>query len=225
MIGVYDYTVILTYLSALSAGTGIVFSLTGTGHPFVGMVFLMFCGLFDAFDGKVARTKKDRTPLEKNYGIQIDSLSDIVAFGVLPVCIGNALLKCSPEYSEMWEGSETTVLSVLLVIIMIAYILAGLIRLAYYNVTEEERQSQETGSRKYYEGLPITAAAVFFPLLLMLHYITEKDLTIVYFVMMAIITICFVVKIKIPKIDTKGIIILCVIGLGELIVILNYMFF
>ena len=61
MIGIYDYTVVLTYLSLLSAGTGIVVALSGQGHPFLGIFFLLFCGLCDAFDGKVASTKKNRS--------------------------------------------------------------------------------------------------------------------------------------------------------------------
>ena len=39
MIGVYDYTVILTYLSLLSAGAGIFVSLSGGGHPYLGIFF------------------------------------------------------------------------------------------------------------------------------------------------------------------------------------------
>ena len=58
MLGFYDYTVVLTYLSLLSAGSGIVVSLSDGGHPYWGIFFLLLCGLFDAFDGKVARTKE-----------------------------------------------------------------------------------------------------------------------------------------------------------------------
>ena len=72
MIGFFDYTTILTYASLASAVLGIVVSLSGAGHPFIGSFFLLFCGLCDAFDGKVARTKSNRTEQEKNYGIQID---------------------------------------------------------------------------------------------------------------------------------------------------------
>lgn len=88
MIGFYDYTVILTYLSILSGTTGIILCLNGVGHPYLGMFFLLFSGLCDTFDGKVARSKKDRTEQMKKFGIQIDSLSDLIAFGVLPV-LGN----------------------------------------------------------------------------------------------------------------------------------------
>ena len=79
MIGFYDYTVILTYFSLLSATTGIVVSLSGGGHPYYGCFFLLFCGFCDAFDGKVARTKQGRTRAEMDFGIQIDSLSDLAS--------------------------------------------------------------------------------------------------------------------------------------------------
>ena len=105
MIGVYDYTVILTYLSLLSASSGIVVSLWGKGHPFIGIFFLLLCGLLDAFDGKVARTKADRTELEKKFGVQIDSLSDLVAFGVLPACIGASLIKNELFLKRVFPGS------------------------------------------------------------------------------------------------------------------------
>ena len=41
----------------ISATCGIIFCLNNIGHPYIGMLFLLFCGLCDAFDGKVARTK------------------------------------------------------------------------------------------------------------------------------------------------------------------------
>ena len=67
MIGFYDYTVILTYLSLMSGTIGIMLCLNGMGHPYLGMFFLLFSGLCDTFDGKVARTKKDRTPQMKKF--------------------------------------------------------------------------------------------------------------------------------------------------------------
>ena len=59
MIGFYDYTVILTYISFASAVSGIFCA--STGHVRWAIVFLAFSGLCDMFDGKVASTKKDRT--------------------------------------------------------------------------------------------------------------------------------------------------------------------
>lgn len=64
MIGVYNYTVVLTYLSLVSAAAGTMFAVNG--HYRIALVCLALSGLFDMFDGKVARRKKDRTFEEKN---------------------------------------------------------------------------------------------------------------------------------------------------------------
>ena len=106
MIGIFDYTVVLTYLSLASAALGSIIALTGNGHPYIGAFFLLFCGLCDAFDGKVARTKKDRTDRGRKFGIQIDSLSDVVAFGVLPACIGYAAMNTSPLFSGIFPRAS-----------------------------------------------------------------------------------------------------------------------
>ena len=145
MIGIYDYTVILTYLSALSAifGMGLVI----TGHPLWATFCLLFCGLCDMFDGKVARTKKNRSETDRAFGIQIDSLSDVVAFGVLPAVM--VLFLCQ----GCWYAYVISPL----------YVLAGVIRLAYFNVTEEMRQKNTDDGLKSYSGLPITSAAMIFP--------------------------------------------------------------
>ena len=110
MIGVYDYTVILTYLSIISGVVGIIVTMTGIGHPYFGTLFLMVSGILDAFDGRVARTKKNRSDFERKFGVQIDSLSDLICFGVLPAAIGLALLRVSGIFTEIvrrkdYEGS------------------------------------------------------------------------------------------------------------------------
>ena len=227
MIGIYDYTVLLTYISLLSASTGIVVSLSGTGHPYIGMFFLLLCGLCDAFDGKVARTKKNRTEMERNFGIQIDSLSDLVAFGVLPACIGTALLWNSPFLNEVVFGAEQKLLAMsvkyLLFAILILYVLAAMIRLAYYNVTEEERQKTEgSTARRYFVGVPVTSASVIFPLVLLLEYITARDISIVYFVITLLLGLAFVSKVRVPKPGLRGIIIMIAIGAVEFAALLIF---
>ena len=76
LIGFYDYTVVLTYLSLVSSLTGMVCVCRDYFWPAVGC--LMFSGVCDMFDGIVARSKKNRTADEKNFGIQLDSLCDVV---------------------------------------------------------------------------------------------------------------------------------------------------
>ena len=220
MIGFYDYTVILTYLSLISASCGIMVALSGSGHPYIGTFFLLFCGLCDAFDGKVARTKKDRSQAACSFGVQIDSLSDLVAFGVLPAAIGSAMLRWSTllplAYGTPWEKP----LGVGVMAILILYILAAMIRLAYYNVTEEERQKTEGGVRKYYTGLPVTSSALIFPLILLLQYVVPADVTPVYFATIVLCGIAFLSPFQIRKPGLRGVLILVGIGAVEFLLML-----
>lgn len=228
MLGYYNYTVILTYLSLVSAGTGILVSLSGKGHPYIGVFFLLICGLCDAFDGKVARTKKDRTKEEISFGIQIDSLSDIIAFGVLPACIGIAMMRVFPLLNSVRDRYFHNHMSYIYIgvlgAILIWYILATLIRLAYFNVTEEERQRHEDTVRKYYTGLPVTSAALVFPSVMLLQYILQItcdiDITPLYFATALFMSFAFLSKFHVHKPGLRGILIMVGIGAVEFALIM-----
>ena len=86
MIGFYNYSVILTYIGLVSSVFGItqVFE----NHMSIAFLCLLLSGICDLFDGKIARSMKNRTEHEKVFGIQIDSLCDLVCFGVFPAVIG-----------------------------------------------------------------------------------------------------------------------------------------
>lgn len=146
MIGFYSYTVVLTYLGLASAAMGMI--LTFQGFAKYALFCLAFSGLCDMFDGKVARLKKDRTEDEKRFGIQIDSLCDVVCFGAFPMIL------C---YSIGMRGPAG-------ISILVFYLIAGVIRLAFFNVMEEKRQDETDEARKYYQGLPITSIAIMLPL-------------------------------------------------------------
>lgn len=220
MIGFYDYTIILTYSSLLSAVTGIILSLHGNGHPYVGVIFLLISGLCDTFDGKVARSKKNRTDKEKAFGVQIDSLSDLVAFGVLPVCIGIALYK-----RDVWDyirnGVKPSILFHVPLVVLVAigalFVLCALIRLAYFNITVEETQGDAVGDKKYYFGLPVTSTALIFPTFLLIRYCFDCNLSFVYFILMIIVGLLFIVKFKLPKPKSLWIYLMVAVGAVEFI--------
>ena len=220
MIGFYDYTVILTYLSLVSASCGIMVALSGGGHPYIGAFFLLFCGLCDAFDGKVARTKKNRSREERSFGVQIDSLSDLVAFGVLPAAIGSAMLDRSALMRLVCGTPLQRPLEFGWMAVLIFYILAAMIRLAYYNVTEEERQRTQDGARTHFTGLPVTSAALIFPVILLLQYVIPADLTPMYFAAAVICAIAFLSPFQIRKPGLKGVLILVGIGAVEFLLLL-----
>ena len=210
MIGFFDYTVWLTYASLISAVAGIFISLSDIGHPFIGGFCLLFSGLCDAFDGRVARTKKNRTPMERNYGIQIDSLADLVAFGVLPAGIGAAVYRMT---KRMLPDSITACIpECVLVIVFAVYVLAALVRLAYFNVTEEENQAKGQYVRKVYTGLPVTSASLIFPTFLLISYLVPADIAIGYYALMLLTAFLFVSKISVRKPGFRGIMIM--VGFG-----------
>lgn len=180
LVGFYNYTVWLTYAGAAAAVCGIFFS--AGGHPFWGVICLLFAGATDMFDGKIASTMK-RNEAEKNFGIQIDSLCDLISFGVLPVAIG---------YGLGLSGGFFFVSAVL-------YIICAIIRLAYFNVDEIMRQKNENGSRKTYYGLPVTAAAMLFPLIYGLKDLLSAALLPVYQVALFAVAAAFILKFKIRK--------------------------
>lgn len=143
MLGFYNYTVILTYAGMLAAFSGILAAVNGGQKA--ALVCLMLAGACDMFDGAVARTRK-RTPAEKRLGIQIDSLSDLISFGVLP----GMILYC--QNRSLASAAAASL-----------YVLCALVRLAYFNVMEEERQEQTDEARTCYMGLPVTTSAAILP--------------------------------------------------------------
>lgn len=148
-VGFYHYGVILTYMSIASAVLGIAFSIAG--QPFFGgVICLWISGICDAFDGVVARTRKNRTLEDKLFGAKIDSLSDVIAFGVAPVMIGYGM-----GMKEWW-----------FLIPYILYVLCAVCRLAYYDVKEDIRIQDPNFNgerRKHCEGLPVTNSAIGVP--------------------------------------------------------------
>ena len=198
MIGYYSYTVILTYLSLIFAMAGIRLSFNGMYQW--AFICLIMCGICDTFDGMVARSKKNRTDEEKRFGIQIDSLCDLVAFGVFPAILGyNVGLS-----SIGWLAIE------------IFYVLAAVIRLAYFNVKEETRQKETTEKRKYYQGLPVTTSSFILPMAYALRYVIFQ-LDYLYGALMLITGILFIVDFKVPKVQSKGLAALGVLVIVELI--------
>jgi len=95
--------------------------------------------LFDVLDGRIARWRHQASPL----GRELDSLADVISFGVAPAAIAFA------------AGLDT----VLDALGLTFFALCGLSRLARYNVTAETL-SAETGKVKYFEGTPIPTSIV-----------------------------------------------------------------
>lgn len=202
MIGFYNYTVILTYIGLACGSVGIYFA---AGHRTnAALLMLLLAGLCDMFDGKIAKTKKDRTDAEKRFGIQIDSLSDMVCFGLLPPAVAFSFYLDSP----------------LQIAVYTCYSLCALIRLAYFNVTEEERQQKTDERRKVYEGLPVTSSALIIPLVFAFRHDLAAWFPLVSTAMYALIAVAFVTRFTLRKPDMRKMLLFIVVGALELALIL-----
>jgi CDP-diacylglycerol---serine O-phosphatidyltransferase len=111
------------------------------GYLWLGFLLLPLALVFDVLDGKVARANKAR---QSALGGDLDSLSDIISFGVAPAVLG-----------------FTLGLRGLLDIICLTYfVVCGISRLARFNVTASSLEDRTTGKVKYFEGTPIPTSIV-----------------------------------------------------------------
>lgn len=217
MLGFYNYTVILTYISVASA----IFGITLINNQHVGMMFAIFCLMFsgfcDMFDGKVARTMKNRTEQMKSFGIQLDSLADVICFGVFPALI-NYKLSVIPVLEKdvlTWQRGLAFVTSTI-------YVICAIIRLAYFNVMEEERQKSSTDSRKYYQGLPVTSIAIILPAVFLIKslIVGSEPCGPLFNFTLIIVAALFITNFKVKKLNNREMVLITIIGFFILIWIL-----
>ncbi len=196
LLGFYNYTVVLTYVGMLAGFTGIVCAMERNFRS--ALVCLLVAGICDMFDGAIASTM-ERTAAEKRFGIQIDSLSDLICFGMLP-----AAFVCS-------LGGR----NYLCFGIAGAYLLCTLIRLAFFNVLEEERQNSESGRRKCYMGMPVTMMAVFLPAVNAACRWRRSSSLIPYCALLLICGAAYLCPITIKKPKFVGKVVLVILGVLE----------
>lgn len=97
--------------------------------------------LFDVLDGYVARLNKKRQSV---LGADLDSLSDVISFGVAPAVLGFTL-----GLRGGWD-----------MLCLTYFVVCGVSRLARFNVTAEALADADTGKVKYFEGTPIPTSIV-----------------------------------------------------------------
>lgn len=175
-IGYYTFSVLLTYIGVISGITGMFNAVTG--KITYAIVCLIIAGVCDMFDGKVARMCK-RSNEEKEFGIQIDSLADVISFIILPIIIGYSL------GLTQWYH----------VIIFAIFAICGIARLGYFNIVAET-----DGPVKCYSGLPVTSTAIIMPLIyffrkVMIHGTFPK----LYIATICLVAFLFIYNFKIEK--------------------------
>jgi len=113
-------------------------------HLLIACALVPLALVLDVLDGKVARWRHVASPL----GRELDSLADVISFGVAPAAIAYA--------AGMQGGWDRLVLLV--------FVACGVSRLARFNVTAD-RLADEAGKVRYYEGTPIPTSLALVALL------------------------------------------------------------
>lgn len=182
MIGFYNYTVVLTYISLVITVFGMTQAIHGNFKAAI--VCLALSGLCDMFDGKIARSKKDRTEDEKAFGIQIDSLCDMVCFGIFPALICYLLGVRGPIGMA----------------VIAIYCVNSVIRLAFFNVMEAKNALVTESGEKFYRGLPITSMAIVLPLVFMVQFaVSDGVFRLLLHLALLIVGLLFVVNFRLRK--------------------------
>ncbi len=115
----------------------------------IGCYLIFLASVFDGLDGRLARLARKTS----EFGAQLDSLADIVSFGVAPALLAMTVARPAlpiPELSEaarVWWRIEWVLLA--------AYVCCAGLRLARFNVENEEDES----AHQKFRGLPSPGAA------------------------------------------------------------------
>ena len=109
---------------------------------------------FDFLDGRVARWRQRGSAL----GAQLDSLADLISFGVAP-----AIIAFDTGMRGGWDA-----------VILVYFVSCGLSRLARYNITAAS-MSDESGKVRYFEGTPIPTSVILVVVLAVLVYMERID--------------------------------------------------
>jgi len=110
------------------------------GHFLAAAALAPAAFIFDVLDGRIARARHQHSAL----GRELDSLSDVISFGVAP-----AALAFAAGMQGGWDAAA-----------LIYFVCCGVSRLARYNVTAEQLAADDSGKVKYFEGTPIPTSVV-----------------------------------------------------------------
>ena len=159
----------------LSAVLAIYFAILGN-FP-AAMIGLIWAVLFDWSDGRIARRMMSRTDNQRMFGGQLDSLIDIVSFGICPAIV----LLSYGDFSPWFIPGAFIIVA------------AGVLRLSYFNIYGLVGESS-------YQGLAIDSNGIILALLFVFHNLVSTSVftTLLYLVILAL-AVLNVAPIRTPK--------------------------
>ncbi len=179
VIGYYNPANLVTISGAMCAVLACF--MTARGHYCLAMAALSVAALCDALDGRIARATLTTGTRARFYGVQMDSLCDLVSFGVAP---------CFIAYLMGYDHTVDTLLYLL-------FIICGAIRLANFN-TEATMDTPDL-KMKYFTGVPIPFSASVMPLLVIVHLLVGSPVFWLSRILFLAIGAGYILRFKIPK--------------------------
>lgn len=162
----------VTLLNLVFGSLSVIYTINGDFR--LAALFILIAVVMDALDGKVAR----RFNASSELGKQLDSLSDLVSFGVAP-----ALL----VLTMVGQSSVIQYSSLILTIISVIYILCGAFRLARFNISN---------ITDHFEGIPITLAGTIVAVVVLL---LPSMSILIYMALLVVLAYLMVSKITVKK--------------------------
>ncbi len=176
-VGIYNAPAAVTFTS-LALAVGAVL-LSWHGQLALALVTLIWAGICDLLDGWVAR-RRPRSAAEQSFGLQIDSLVDMAAFGMTPW-----LVLLHDGRDAPWDMA-----------VYLAYAAAAAMRLAHFNRTRLDAELPASHS----QGLPVTYAALVFPVVMLTQgWLAESVFTVLLRVTVAGLALLFLLPVPLPK--------------------------
>ncbi|MCM8780585.1 MAG: CDP-diacylglycerol--serine O-phosphatidyltransferase [Candidatus Omnitrophica bacterium] len=167
---------ILTFLSLIFGFVSIIFSLENH-FTFASWAIIISVAL-DGLDGQVAR----KNPLHNEFGKELDSLVDVVSFGIAPSVLGYIFV-----YRDFY---------LLATIALFIYLACSVMRLAKYNITPKEELTS------YFYGLPTTASGGFLASFILIYRrYTRLPSPYIFLVLVLLLAFLMVSKIKYLNLD------------------------
>lgn len=163
----------LTIFNSICGFIAIIYTLRAYEHPgnmnvfCISAIMIFSAMVFDALDGLAARAL-DAT---SEKGIQMDSLSDMVTFGVAPA----VLVAIMTHSLRDWSLDRTH--EIIVYALCSIYIGCAALRLATYNVMAMDKENKKDGN--YFSGLPSPGAAS--ALCVMVFFATDCKIQVKYF--------------------------------------------
>ena len=176
-----DLPNICSLLGLLCAVFGIYFAIEG--NFLAAIIGVLWAVLFDWYDGILAQKMKDRTKEQGAFGAQMDSMIDIVSFGVLP-----AILLLSYGNYSLWYMPGAFII-----------IASGAIRLSYFNVFG-------LIDNKTYLGLSVDSNGLILPLIFLFEsFFSHTSFSIILYALLMVLSALNLSSIRINKLDGRWI--------------------